>query len=305
MGTLTGPDGQTISLMPHHTIGRNKSNALILPGKAVSNAHAEISWTTEGWMLLDMSSNGTYIDKRKARPGEPEAIIKGTEIAFAGSAWIMTCDAPPQPMARPASSRDYVVGEHNTLFLPDAEDVAVCVSQTASGWILERTGEPKPQPAFDEQEVLVNGQAWVLRLPMESAITIDSPELLLVEELKMFFTHSVDMEHFRLTLVAGSRSVSLEARSFHHTLFALASERLRDRDAGLSEAEAGWRSRPRFAQLAGVGKNTFDQHLFRARKELTALGLVYDADALIERRRGEVRLNISDIRIEALGSQAS
>ncbi|CAN0455461.1 unnamed protein product, partial [Ectocarpus fasciculatus] len=139
-------------------------------------------------------------------------------------------------------------------------------------------------------------------LPIEAAVTVDNPEMLMVADLTLQISHSVDMEHIVLIVTAGQQPLTLPARAHNQTLFTLASLRLRDRAAGVAEPEAGWRTRTQLAQLANVGQNTLDQHVFRARQQLIGLELVFDGSNLIERRDGRVRIGISKLTIEPLGA---
>ncbi|KAI0088050.1 kinase-like domain-containing protein [Irpex rosettiformis] len=89
---------------PTYKIGRNPGpsfgNDLIFPGMKISNQHATISWDgqdkrTAAVMVLDMSSNGTFINGEKIGKGRFGVLREGNEIAF----------GTPQP--QPGSTEDY------------------------------------------------------------------------------------------------------------------------------------------------------------------------------------------------------
>ncbi|KAI0692039.1 kinase-like domain-containing protein [Cytidiella melzeri] len=89
---------------PTYKVGRNHNptfgNDLILPGMKISNQHAVISWDgqdkrTAAVSVLDMSSNGTFINGEKIGKGRYGVLREGNEIAF----------GTPQP--QPGSAEDY------------------------------------------------------------------------------------------------------------------------------------------------------------------------------------------------------
>lgn len=68
--------GDIISLGNKISIGRNKSNQLVLPSQSVSNFHAQIYFEDGRYMLEDLNStNGTFVngikvDKKNLQPGD-------------------------------------------------------------------------------------------------------------------------------------------------------------------------------------------------------------------------------------------
>lgn len=68
--------GDIISLGNKITIGRNKSNQMVLPSQSVSNFHAQIYFEDGRYMLEDLNStNGTFINgikvnKKSLQPGD-------------------------------------------------------------------------------------------------------------------------------------------------------------------------------------------------------------------------------------------
>ncbi len=54
-----------------------------LPMRALSRRHAEIARTDAGWSVVDLqSSNGTYLDDRRLKPGEPSPLAPGCLVRF-------------------------------------------------------------------------------------------------------------------------------------------------------------------------------------------------------------------------------
>lgn len=64
-------------------IGRATDNNAILYSAVVSRHHAELRWTeADGWMLVNMSPNGTYIDGEAIKT---VSVSDGTVIRLATS----------------------------------------------------------------------------------------------------------------------------------------------------------------------------------------------------------------------------
>ncbi|KAF5317106.1 hypothetical protein D9611_003775 [Ephemerocybe angulata] len=69
-----------------YTVGRNTElNKVVLPGPKVSNRHCEIAWDGQdrgSVLVLDLSSNGTFINGQKVGKGLTRILREGNEIAF-------------------------------------------------------------------------------------------------------------------------------------------------------------------------------------------------------------------------------
>ncbi|KAJ2924548.1 hypothetical protein H1R20_g12551, partial [Candolleomyces eurysporus] len=70
-----------------YTIGRNtKLNNIVFAGSKVSNRHCEITWSAEDTggtvLVLDLSSNGTFINGQKIGRSQTRILREGNEIAF-------------------------------------------------------------------------------------------------------------------------------------------------------------------------------------------------------------------------------
>ncbi|RXW25644.1 hypothetical protein EST38_g233 [Candolleomyces aberdarensis] len=70
-----------------YTIGRNTElNKIVFPGFKVSNRHCEITWSAEDTggtvLVLDLSSNGTFINGQKVGRSQTRILREGNEIAF-------------------------------------------------------------------------------------------------------------------------------------------------------------------------------------------------------------------------------
>ena len=94
-------------------VGRAPACLLRLGDPGVSAEHASIFWTGERWEIRDLgSSNGTYVDGRRAQPGERMPLAEVTELAFGGDAerWVLVDLSTTTPV-----QERY---EHEGTFLP-------------------------------------------------------------------------------------------------------------------------------------------------------------------------------------------
>ena len=62
-------------------IGRTKSSAVYIKDPAVSQKHARLEWTGSKYTITDLgSSNGTTVNEKEIREGEPRAIRNGDVV---------------------------------------------------------------------------------------------------------------------------------------------------------------------------------------------------------------------------------
>jgi hypothetical protein len=108
---------ERIPLVPgeRFTIGRHSESDLLLPEKSVSRVHAVIDRVGTGWLLSDLSSNGTTVNGAHI-VGRQVAIAPGATVVI-GSASIVLRDASqgaaeetitrsvPRPHVTPAERR--------------------------------------------------------------------------------------------------------------------------------------------------------------------------------------------------------
>ena len=90
-------------------IGRTKSSAVYIKDPAVSQKHARVEWTGSKYTITDLgSSNGTTVNEKEIREGEPRAIrhgdvvVVGTDTVVRVSVDAATGQRRPR---RPRSSR--------------------------------------------------------------------------------------------------------------------------------------------------------------------------------------------------------
>jgi hypothetical protein len=272
---------------------------LVVHQRDVSKIHAELAWTGSCWIIQDKSSNGTFVDGLRIPTGRRIPLSEGASIRFASSEWQLVSAAPPSPMARRDGADELVIGQHGLLHIPDSDEPEACVFKTPMGWVIETIGEDSVHPVENESLITVNGEPWVLMLPVESLITYNNILQLEKGPLVLRFRHSQDFEHLRVGLLRGEDElIEWSSRSHHQTLFALAQIRSEDQLTGISRP--GWRTRDQLAQRLQIEKNTLHQHFFRARKAFRALGSAVEDEEILESEGRQIRLGIRTILIEQL-----
>ncbi|MCH9680403.1 MAG: hypothetical protein K0V04_03130 [Deltaproteobacteria bacterium] len=149
------------------------------------------------------------------------------------------------------------------------------------------------QRVRDGEVLTVADQAWMLHLPTALERTVDVGEgAPLFDTLALHFTVSSDEEHVQMVVLHDGQRRELGSRAHHYLLLLLARARLEDAAAPeLPEAEHGWRYVEDLCKMLQVDDLRLNTEIYRARKELSALG-VQGAPRLVERRRSSRSLRI-------------
>lgn len=301
MAQLQDPKGRIVLLLAHHLVGRSRAMHIQLSAAAVSAQHAAFNWTERGWTLRDLGSrNGTWLNGERLVPGQDVATTVGASIEFGApeERYTLITDAPPSPSARHG---DHVVeGSPDLLPLPSPDAPLVLIYWLAgTGWV--RVADELEIPVRDGEALVVEGASWVLSLPEPLIPTVNQHTRLIgVEHLSLKFRVSADEEHVQLEAAWGPHQHSFPPRSHHYLLLTLARARFSDQKAGVSDAEAGWRTSSELARMLRCSTNQVYVSLHRSRRELEALdGL--DGAAVLERRElsRQVRLAAGTMVVEA------
>jgi pSer/pThr/pTyr-binding forkhead associated (FHA) protein len=90
------------------TLGRDAASNVVVTGHEVSRQHAEIRSEPEGYVLIDNSANGTYVNGDRIgkthRLSRADVIrIGNDEFRFYADAPAASASAPPEPEAQPAA----------------------------------------------------------------------------------------------------------------------------------------------------------------------------------------------------------
>jgi hypothetical protein len=289
-----------VPLLPRHLIGRGALAHLRLADPGISAEHALVAWTGRRWEVHDLGSkNGTTVGGRRLQSGERAALEAGEVVAFggAGPAFRLVDDRPPTVMALPVEGGEPIVGEHDMLVLPSAEQPEITVFRDAVlVWVIERDGGVERVAGGTTVEA--GGGRYVLHLPDAVPTTVDDGERpLLLDGALLAFRVSRDEEFVALSLREGQRTVDLGARAHHAVLLALARARLRDE--AVPESSRGWMYQDDLARGLGLAEGHLHVLVHRIRQQLAAAG-VLGAAAIIERRQTtrQIRCGVPRVEIE-------
>src|SRR5436309_2336650 len=114
-GATTNTGGRVVSLTDGReyvitstsvVFGREAGSDIVVPGKDVSRRHAEIVQTAQGYLLVDSSTNGTFVNGERVRG---QRILRRADVIGIGGqgcrfyADAVPAAAPPAPQAGPAA----------------------------------------------------------------------------------------------------------------------------------------------------------------------------------------------------------
>jgi pSer/pThr/pTyr-binding forkhead associated (FHA) protein len=306
MGTLEASSGGARTpLRPDTLVGRSDRTDVRIDDRAVSSEHARIRWTGRAWVLRDLGSrNGTWVNGARLETGGSIALAAGAVLAFGSDTprFRLVSAGPPAVSAVDASGvRRF--GTPDLLALPDEADPQVVVVGDGGVWRVET--ESGERPVVDGEVLQVAGASYTLSLP-EAAVGTWDRDLgggaASLVDTALHFRVSLDEEHVELTVEVGGRRHPLGSRSHHYLLLVLA--RLRQQDAGdasLPGTAQGWVGQEELIKMLGAREGGLHTSVFRARAELSELGIT-DAAGLVERRKGsrQLRLGVGRVTVEAI-----
>jgi hypothetical protein len=303
------------------TVGRSASCDLCLESRGVSNQHASIQWTGSSWSIRDLGSrNGTHVNgKLLLRAAFP--LAPGDEIVFGDPlekwGWV-DGGSPVAAAMREGGAR--IEAKAGLLLLPDEACPVASVFVRGDVWQLEMAGAERP--VLDEEWLEVNGERFRLLLPSPNPEADDTQTLIPQESIldaTVSFYVSLDEEHVRIVIECRGRTEELPGHAYHYMLLLLGRKRLEDARNGLPEAESGWTYVDDLTRDLALDAERLNVHVLRARRaaafaadrrassergEGTQGGQWFrDANALIQRRPGQIRLGVPNVVIG--GEQAS
>ena len=286
--------------MPGHLlVGRGPSASLRITDRMVSGEHASLQWRSGRWELRDLGSrNGTFVDGRRLAVGESVVLSQGTKVAFGGadSAWVLEEDGAPSALAC-GPDGTWLRAEDGQLALPSSGAPEVVVFCDSRGRWVQEQGDVV-SAITDGTQVEAGGVPWTVRIPRttEGTATVDIGPT--VDTVKIRFAVSRDEEHVSLTVIHRGQETTLEAREHFYALLTLARARISDREEPFGEQ--GWVDRNRLLKMLGTDANGLNVAIYRARGQLTAIG-VDGASGIVEVRRGQRRFGLEPGRIEIVG----
>jgi hypothetical protein len=286
---------QTVRLRPSHTVGRSPESHLALSDGWISGNHARLDWARGGWELRDLGSkNGTFVNGKRTRPGEPVRLSDNDLIAFGklDDAWALRRCAEAGMGARRLSDGSFRWGAGNTLSLPDDENPTCTVFlDDDNHWVADHDGNQRP---VENAELLViDADTWELTLPLGYRDTIDiTLPAATLADLHLRFRVSRNEEYVHLQAQHGDHVHDLGARSHHYVLLTLV--RMRAAASARGRADPGWVYADELAHRLQIESSTLNVHVHRIRQCFGALPIEGGAN-IIERRAASRELRVAPV----------
>ena len=295
MGVLTSlRSSELIYLKPAHVFGRDPNIAdSLLQDKMCSRTHFVIRWQGGGWVLLDESKNGCFINGVKTSKGQFVALNKKDIISAShkdDAQWQFSCDNKPKPVLVTPGNNAYIELDAINL-LPDKDHPECQILQQGQQWYLEK-GHDRYE-LNEGSHFSIQGQPWIFYPNSLVEETVYQP-INNNDNTSLIFNVNRSEEHIQLILDNGHSHIDLGVRTHHYLLLEMARYALEDNIANLSEK--GWMSNDLLLNNLRIDVNNLNIQIYRARKALSKHSF-YWGQNLIERRRGEMRLHPCHIEI--------
>jgi hypothetical protein len=292
MGTLRTPTGTLVPLLADTLIGRSDRTDVRVDDRVVSSEHARIRWTGRAWVVRDLGAkNGTWVDGRRLEPGGSAALGEGSAVGLGSDApRFHLASASPPVVAAVDDAGAVRLGTGQLLALPDDDHPELVIVGEAGVWRAETAdGE---RAVVDGEVVEALGRRFRLRLPepVDGTWERDAAVGLSLADAILHFRVSRDEEHVELDVEVGQKRHALGSRAHHYLLLVLARLRAEDADPH-GESARGWIGQEELTRMLGAREGALHTSVFRARAELSELGLA-DAAGVVERRKGSRQLRL-------------
>ena len=143
-----------------------------------------------------------------------------------------------------------------------------------------------------------NNQVWQFEHthPRQPKSTVAPPE---PATPSLHFQVSSDEEHVCLSIKNQGKSTELGERVHHYALLLLARQYRQDQQAGFNPGCCGWLDSEQLSTMIGIEAPILNVQLHRAKQQIAK---VLPNQSLLERRVGQIRLNIADVKITRGGN---
>ena len=260
---------EVVILLPHHIFGRRHSRVdTVLSSADISQTHACISWTAQGWQLVDHSKNGTSIDGERIRPDLPVTLQRGQQIQFGRldrTMWRVIDLGAPAAILVPVKNTSAFIELKTFHLLPNTEQAEMALFRDIFGdWVCETCQE---MAALNDGDSLqVAGRVWQY---FGSGIMEATPTYTKAGDFHFYFDTNLEQDKVHLRVQYESNSFDLGVREHHRVLLALARQRHHDLEAGLPDSEQGWLSADALEVLPTLGREQICSEIFRAREQFS------------------------------------
>jgi hypothetical protein len=292
---------ESIHLRVQHTFGRQPETcATLLDQSDVSRLHAVIGWDGDHWLLKDSSSNGTYRNGKRQKPGINHRLQRHDLIQFGGTHadnWEVISLAPPQSQLIPVSDEGPTIELDLIAVLPSEDNPEVTLYKDDEGqWLCE---SPMGTVILHSGDLVgTQHQTWRFLDGKPTAKTSTNEPPKPPSNIQFEFDVSQNEEHVSLQLIVDNDTVHLGERSHHYLLLVLARQRLEDKRQGVANTEQGWLDKAVLMDMLGLEESHINIQIYRFRKQLVGIYPgAYILHNAIERRPGELRFASSALVI--------
>lgn len=295
--------GDEINLLVQHTFGRHSSCQVILSHPKASRNHATITWDGECWVIVDTSSNGTFVNNNRLQHKIERPLAIGDKVTFAmmdNDTWHIENLNPPQSLLMPETPGTQLIVLDNLAVLPDENTPTVTLYRSSTGdWICE-----SPQGVstlVNGDKVALDEHIWRFIEATGCAKTLDSSDAVPIDDsqIAVKFKVSQNEEHVELELSIANQNFNLGERTHHYLLLTLARQQAEDKKSGFSDGECGWIERSQLMKMLDMSEYHLNTQIYRLRKQLMqTLPNNNLVPTVIQRRKGQIRLGLRNFVIE-------
>ncbi len=284
--------------------GRDKRCELRLHAPRVSEIHASLTWDGKCWALRDRNStNGTFVNG--ARLGLAVVDLSAGDVISFGSeaeTWTLDEDGPPGLILEEVGGEDvrHVPPNVGSALLPSPENAAVAVLFMRSAeWRVETAQDA--WSLTDGDEISIGARRYRASVPAIRERTDGEPlstdDSLLQAELEIGVTHHEEEADLTLKINGVSHRIVDRAPLYLLALLARARAKVTASPAGASIGDTGgWVAVEEILRQLDISPELLNVHVFRVRESLRELG-IHDANQIIERRRGRMRIGLDASRV--------
>lgn len=289
--------------------GRDERCELRLDSTHASEVHASIAWDGHGWLLRDRNStNGTLVNEERLGLAA-KVLAVGDQITFGGvdEGWLVEDVEPPGLVLEALDGKDewHIRPKPGSVLLPSSDDPLVTIVHSRAGsWTIETPSDTWTLTHGSEFSIGSRRLRALVPAPHGSTDLVNENEgelSLANAEIQVGVTRYE--EEADLVLKIGSVAHRILDRVPLCLLVLLARHRVHDEEnppSSRSTAEGdGWLSVDEARRALDISPELLNVHVFRVRECIRAYGLP-DADRIVERRKGRIRLGLEPSRIRVV-----
>lgn len=302
MATIVNEKYISIFLNRYHILGRDPLiSSTLLKSKICCNLHAVLFFEHDVWYLQDQSINGTIINGCKIHKQKIE-LKEGDHIQFSPTdktLWTIADLTPPC---------SYLKRVDNNAILPLKKAIAInckkgdffLTQNKNNKWELDN--RITQRPLLNSETINYNGHKWrfVMNEPIDATVKIDDVNTKSSIEFKL----SENLEHVDIILKSENNSSLLPLKSQNFILYLLAKKFTQDLDRGTENNDIGWIDCEYLLQILNKELSTdydcyyLNLQIYRIRHQFNKLNADFNTKKIIERRKGEIRINNIEISIK-------